>query len=349
MAVRCTQSGCPVATEGKCREGFSPPDTCPYITYSEDDEIEVATTEPASTIYEALPSGEALSTSEVASITRSEPSKIIIFAGPIESGKTTILTSLYESYLEAPFANFLFAGSRTLVGFERRCHNARESSGRLEAKTSHTSHREGVLFLHLRLGIRDGQRVTKKTLLLSDISGEQFKKIRDSSDATKEMTILSHADHLCLVIDGEKLSNVAQRQTVRNETRLILRSIVEGNALSPKCQVDVVFAKWDAVVDGPTSDDTEEFIRGLKHSLETIAGVPKLNYFEVAARPVSPSLQYAHGLPTLLRSWLQSDTWSGKSNISLLKHNGSERQFDLYTSRMLMTHQIESMINVQAV
>src|SRR5436189_2638822 len=144
----CTREGCQIATTGKCLEGFEPVNTCPYLSVAAIPTGEAASSETAA--FVDLPSGEALTEIQASEITRQGLTRVVVLAGPSGSGKTTILTSLFESFLEAPFGNFLFAGSRTLVGFERRCHDARIASGRTEAHTVHTQV-EPTEFLHLRL------------------------------------------------------------------------------------------------------------------------------------------------------------------------------------------------------
>lgn len=56
----------------------------------------------------------------------------------LRAGKTTLVAALYEKFNEAPFANYLFAGSKTLVAMERRSHLARLTSGALRPDTERT-------------------------------------------------------------------------------------------------------------------------------------------------------------------------------------------------------------------
>jgi hypothetical protein len=129
--ANCSQQGCPFSISGRCLEGFEPPSICPYQTRQDVQQDEVATYVSQDLVD--LPSGEALTERQAAEVARDELSKVIIIAGPFNSGKTTILTSLFEAFQEAPFGNFQFRGSRTLFGFERRCHLGRMESGNEEA------------------------------------------------------------------------------------------------------------------------------------------------------------------------------------------------------------------------
>src|SRR3990172_2742237 len=106
-----TQEGCQVGSTGKCVEGFDPPSTCPYLTSSSIPDA--GADAPAQSAFIDLPKGEALTEVQASDVTREGPTRVVVLAGPADSGKTTIITSLFEAFLEAPFANFLFAGSRT--------------------------------------------------------------------------------------------------------------------------------------------------------------------------------------------------------------------------------------------
>jgi hypothetical protein len=279
-----------------------------------------------------LPSGEALNETQAAEVTRQGATRVVIIAGPSDSGKTTILTSLFESFLEAPFANYLFAGSRTLVGFERRCHDARPASQRSIAHTGHTA--TGVVeFLHLRLMAASGSVIGSQNLLLSDISGEQFKRLRDHSDAVKKMTMLKRADHLCLVIDCQKLIDPGLRHVARNEARALLRSIVEADALSSSCKVGLVFAKWDLVVTAKDSAGIKAFVAETQANLEPLLRqVAASQTFEVAARPTNTRVPFAFGLPTLLRYWLQEPPLGSRPEVYVPRHADGGRESTRFAS-----------------
>jgi hypothetical protein len=252
-----------------------------------------------------LPEGDALTAESAARIVRARLTRVVVVAGSPGSGKTTLLTSLYESLQEAPVAGFLFAGSETLVGFERRCHEARQSSGRATPHTKRTPPAEGLRFLHLRLARSDGTRVPD--LLLSDISGEIFDQVKDSTEDCKALTVLLRADHLVLLIDGEKLISPVTRYSAHTDARSLLRSIIEAKMLSSNCTVDVVFTKWDLIEAVEQAAESKAYIRQIETQFTTLfkAHGAALRFCPVAARPSSDVLQFAHGIPRLLQAWLE--------------------------------------------
>ncbi len=332
----CPQPGCQLGVSGRCLEGFDPPETCPHQQELHNDYDESVAYVEQDLI--TLPSGEALTDAQAAAVAASGPTKLIVIAGPYSSGKTTILTALFEAFQEAPFGNYTFRGSRTLVGFEKRCHLGRKESGQETAETSHTSVREGVVFLHLDLAFRDHQSATNENILLSDISGELFRQLRDVGETVDQIKSLKRADHLCIVIDGEKIVGRESRQVARNDSRSILRSIIEADVISSKCAIDLAISKWDLVVEALQSEGGDSLASFLEETIKVVRDVAphrQFRLFEVAARPpVEARVPFAHGLPTLLRAWMDHDEVSGGGRpLFYPAHEG--RQFNRYTAAVL--------------
>jgi hypothetical protein len=344
----CSQPGCPFGVSGRCLEGFDPPSTCPYQTQQDMPQDEVATYAAQELVD--LPSGEALTERQAAEVAREDLSKVIIIAGPFNSGKTTILTSLFEAFQEAPFSNFQFRGSRTLFGFERRCHLGRMESGNEEADTTHTSLREGIVFLHLALAAIEKGELRHSNLLLSDVSGELFRRLRDSSAVAKEFEALARADHLCIAIDGEKISTHEGRHVARNDSRSILRSVIESSNLAPNCVIDIAFTKWDVVVEAlesPESSDVQAFIDATRSALASIASSFEVRFHEIAARPsLNAKVPFAHGLPTLLRSWMDNSRNEDEQTVVYAPAT-KLREFNRFTDAVIARNHLEKIYDVR--
>jgi hypothetical protein len=345
MNYSCTHEGCQVATTGKCLEGFDPPDTCPYLPTTTISSPDTASSGlPA---FVDLPSGEALTETQASEVTRQSLTRVVVLAGPSASGKTTILTSLFESLLEAPFGSFLFAGSRTMVGFERRCHDARTTSGRQIPHTGKTT-TDTIDFLHLRLASATGGLRTPQSVLLSDISGERFRRLRDSTKAVQEMPMLRRADDLCIVIDGEKLADPTRRHSARNDARMLLRSLIEGRALSASCRIEVVFSKWDLLLAGAGQEPLVSLISETKKTLqETAKNVGTLQFFEIAARPTNSSLPFAFGLPTLLRYWLKEPSGPVRTRLYVPAADKNVREATRFGKSVVEIERLEEFYDVQ--
>jgi hypothetical protein len=346
----CLQPGCPFAVSGRCIEGFDPPSSCPFQAAKDTQQDEAATYVTDGDLVD-LPSGEALTELQASEVVREDSSKVVIIAGPYDSGKTTILTSLYEAFQEAPFSNFQFRGSRTLIGFERRCHLGRSESGADEANTTHTSLREGLVFLHLALAKIEREELQHSNLLLSDISGELFRRMRDSTKVAGEFLVLKRTDHLCIVIDGRKICLPEERHVARNDSRSILRSMMESGNLQPGCVIDVIFSKWDVVVDalsGSDSANIQEFLESTRAALASMAAGFDIRFHEVAARPSKGAkVPFAHGLPTLLRSWMARPRMQEAREVSYVA--SGLREFSRFTSAVIRLKHLEAYYDVRQV
>ena len=256
-------------------------------------------------VVEPYPSGEALTAEEALTITRSAPTRVIVVAGPAGSGKTTLVASLYERFHDGPLAGYLFAGSRTLVGFERRCHLSRRASSRETPDTERTSQAASDVLLHLKVRAElGGPRVD---MLFTDIYGEAFRQAADSTDEAEQLTVLRRADHVALLLDGAKLASPTQRQEPYSQADALLASCLEVGVLGPDSQVQMLVTKADKLRSGPRVETNLAFVADRWAWLEGRYRnrLASLEHFEIAARPESPShLRSAHGLDTLFPLWV---------------------------------------------
>ena len=85
-----------------------------------------------------LPSGNELDDLAAAELQGAQLVRLIVIAGPVKAGKTTLLTTLHDLFQTGPVGAFTFAWSRTLPAFERRCYFSRIASGRSFTETERT-------------------------------------------------------------------------------------------------------------------------------------------------------------------------------------------------------------------
>jgi hypothetical protein len=253
--------------------------------------------------FVALPSAEPMPARDLGLVTAQDETTVVLLAGPVASGKTTVLVSLYELLNEGPVGGLLFAGSKTLIGFERICHPNRAASALQAPATLRTNPSSPTAFLHLRVADTAGERPRMASLLVSDVTGEAFDEARDVANPTiipKE--VWRRADILCIVLDADKLSVATKRQTVRAHARSLLRSARESKLLQPRCKLQIVTTKWDLVVNSQTEDFVTETESLLKEqfgpSFESVSA------HRIAARPTSTRMAYAYGVPSLLTEWV---------------------------------------------
>jgi len=248
--------------------------------------------------------GYEMSAAETEDITLRWPTQLIVFAGAEGSGKTTMLAALHEHLGRGSFAGFDFAGSRSLLGFEKICHANRVVSGGTRPITERTIPAHEAAYYHLALRETIGER-RRWQVLLSALSGELFRWARNSREECKKLTFLSRANTIVVLVDGEKLASLEQRVNAHADAAGILDAFLDANMVPSGCHVEFVFSKLDRI--RAAGDSALAFLKQTQEKLETRfrAHVPHLVFRELAARP-SPSSEeeeLSHGLATAFAAW----------------------------------------------
>ena len=182
--LRCVQPGCTFDVDGICLEGIPAGKDCPHrIRANEHDQEDVAgrPTESSETVesWPSLPDGYELNFDSTAYITRSSDARVVVLAGEPDAGKTTLVTCIFEQFSEGMYAGQKVAWSDTVLSFERICYRSRVSS---EAERPDTERTKGLSprFFHLQLQNKESGKL--KDLLVTDVSGEAYRRALDSQE-----------------------------------------------------------------------------------------------------------------------------------------------------------------------
>jgi energy-coupling factor transporter ATP-binding protein EcfA2 len=279
-----------------------------------------------------LPTGKELDQAGATKLEAARPVRLVVVAGPVGCGKTTLLKSLYELFQWAPVSGYSFAGSNTLPAFERRCYLSRTASERSAVDTERTPYGE-VRYLHLRLAHEDLSH-GELDFLFTDVSGESFERARDSTQECQRLTFLRQADHFLLLLDSEKLVRKEKRWEVAHDSMTLLRSCLDSGMLPGNCLVNILWTKFD-YFEAAGAGEHAQFLSGLKGEIETEFGsrVGRLSFSEIAARPTQVNnLKFGHGLPELLKYWATSSPRERSMNLLPAKTLGT-RESELFASR----------------
>lgn len=332
ISYRCNKEGCKISDGEPCLDQHEKVEDCPNL---------IRTQEPISESLQDsdaidLPSGEDLDFDEATIITRAHITRVIVLAGAVGSGKTTLLASIYENFLRRPIAHYLFAGSRTLIGFDKRCHLARIASLRVTPDMERTKSGFDNKLLHLRVRAKDFLS-PPRDILFSDISGESFEMAKDSDEECKKINVIRRADHFAIVIDGEKLSTLELRHGALNDADLLLRRCIETEMLTDRSLVDVLFTKYDII----KLTDEEENLKFMHH-IETLiksryeSKLKKLHFYKVAALPKKPStLPLFYGLDDIFKSWIERTPFSDSLMSEGVSNFSTVTQYDKYILKLL--------------
>ena len=264
-------------------------------------EEESAAIEPEVEESVRLLRGAALNESELLCLSASRPTRLVVLAGSSASGKTTLISSIYERFQKGPLSGLCFGGSLTLVGFEERCFLARSSSGNASPDTPHTPRQDGFQYLHL--DVRPlADLSSRRDLVFADVTGEMYMEAKDSAEACRQLTILGRANCIWLLMDGAALANVKTRQACLQETRRLLRRLLEEEMIGVDTALELVYSKWDEV-EASHTEDLSLAIQNFDEQLQqTVAPqLLSLRIHRTAASPKkNPNLGVGWGVESLI-------------------------------------------------
>lgn len=328
----CRQKSCNVAQDGLCAEGYNPVTLCrEYIPAGEqidepDAEGIYLDTEKAAGITDdgsrepdgIFFSAEVVSGLEADNILRSSLTRLIVIAGSPDSGKTTLVASIYEAFNKGLFAESMFAGCGTFGGFEKRCFTARLVSERSIAETERTLAERTVRFLNI--STRDNELAEPvQQMLFADISGEIYQNAQVNSEDAGMLRFVSRADHFVVIIDAGKLEDLSLRQTELASSISIIRSLLDEGFLRDDSYVDILFSRWDKAKASTEVEKIKRFVDHIKSKLHTdfAQKVGRLRFYEVAARPeLSVEPPYESILPPLYNLSEVFQGWVNDSPLS---------------------------------
>lgn len=328
QSIRCSNAECNFEVDGRCLEGLAL-DECPHVSVLDIETIEeVEETGVRREGVETLPLslGEALTRGEASSLQRQRASCAIGIVAPNEAGKTSLIASVYDLLQGGAMGGIGFAGSSTLIGFEKVCHNARTSSRREMPHMERTSAGADATFFHLDLLPTDGELVS---LFIADRSGEDYLAVADDLGRSASLFELRRADTLTVLVNGEHLVSSAHRHETKAITSQIVDALVEAGAVRRGCRLALVLTKQDVVLSSQNVErvagDFGEIVAGIVEDHGSYFG--EIERFVIAASPRDLSdIQRGHGMDTLLRFWLQPG--SSPPPVAQLK-NHSSRLMDL--------------------
>ncbi|QDG74808.1 hypothetical protein [Labrenzia sp. PHM005] len=334
MAVpqkNCSNEDCNYRVDGKCVEGYAL-EECPHISsilVEEIEEIEEPESAPEANPIISLFLGEALSREKASELQRKSRSRAVSIVGPADAGKTSLVASIFDLFQKGPFATFNFAGSSTLIGFEKVCHDARAASRRDAPHMERTIAGAEATFFHLDLLSAQSDLVS---LFISDRSGEDYLAAADDISRADEFFELRRADVVTLLVNGEHLTMSENRHEVKATTPQIVDALVEAEALRQGGRLAVVLTKQDSVVASPhtvrVQKEFDEIVDAIiQHHGEYFSDIGR---FSIAASPrEAEEVKRGEGVDNLLRYWLLA---AKTPTASRSTESGSTRMIDLLDS-----------------
>lgn len=304
----CANADCRVAETSQCVEGHDLA-ACPYFgrqpDVPEDEEEYDDDLDGQDSAYEAvlLPSADTLNIEAAEQVLRAGNSRVIAVIGPSDSGKTSLIASLYDKFQEGEVNGTEFARSSTLHAFEQTCHDARTASRRGVPHIARTPLGE-VRFYHLELGGGDAGEQTR--LLLADRAGEEYLAVADDISVAGELAEVRRADAVTMLVDGARLIDSGKRHNLRSDILMILQGLHDGDGLRSGCRLALVLTKMDVVQGHNHEERARRDFAGVKADIERLFGTTfsDIAVFHVAASPETDVTPRGTGVGDLLSFWL---------------------------------------------
>lgn len=332
--LTCSNADCSLASDGKCVEGYEIAE-CPHAgrisidDIPEAEEPEFVVTQPEPPI--ALASGEALDRDRASILQRRRVSRSIGLIGPNDSGKTSLIAGIYDLLQERPLSGVAFAGSSTLLGFEKVCHLARAASRRNAPHTERTSRGVDATFFHLDLY---QEEVGLTSLFIGDRSGEDYLAATDQISQADQFFEIRRADCVTLLVNGAQLADSGLRHEVRAAAPQMVDALVEAGAIRAGCRLAIVLTKKDSVIASPHAERVQKDFDGLVKSIgASHAGyLGEVRPFVIAASPKDcERVARGEGVGDLLLFWLRANPPAVALGDDAPRN--FERMIDLFTHK----------------
>lgn len=281
-----------------------------------------------------LPSGEALSMSEIYPISATENSKFVVMIGATGSGKTTLISFLYQIFLSpSRIKGYYFAGSKTLSAFEERSFYSRTVSYEATPDTIRTPRGLSNNILHIRILKKETSEITN--LLLADISGEDYESVIGNTYAAKEsFPIVSYAKSVVVLLDGNKLIKPRDRIDTIQQTIHLLKTFADSKLIRDDADIFLVISKFDLI----KSRNDKELLTRINEITDKISEqVPnicnKLKLIKTAAMPNDENVvDIGYGVEDLLSCLLNRNILLKECTPII----NMDSQFDLWKIRRLI-------------
>lgn len=298
----CTQTECSLITTGRCVNGLEPEDcpnrkinvlkdTIPIPSITEDERL-------PETIR--LPWGESFSEEEISHITYRYPCRLILAIGEPSCGKSTLYAALFDSFQKGGLGEYIFASTKTPIGFEKICHLARE---KCKGKIPTTERTKSHEFTYLHLAVKN--KVTNEKiehLIFADVNGERFQAAKDNDEEMIKLSVLKRADQIFFIADGGLLLSNGEKHVVRSDAWKIIDRCIQNNMINNQ-GVALVITKCDEINSvGKTEDITNFFVRSTQNKYPDL--ISKVIW--VASRSNNTEVPPRTGLDDFLNTCLRS-------------------------------------------
>lgn len=230
--------------------------------------------------------GEALSDDEKINelMTNSKP-QITILVGFQGYGKTSFISTCYHIVLtEGRVGEYTCYDSETLTGLERRLFLRRYHEA-LEDETPQTirtlrgeAHLLTFRFNHSKNG--------EKLIVISDHSGEDYRRYSEVKGSLEEDILIQNADRLLLFVDVKELIGAGFLPMMERYTSLI-NNMKESGIFKSNVKVQVLYNKYDCIAN--KQEVFEKKSKNLMDKFSKLIGYEIVDTFNIVSNQIDNS------------------------------------------------------------
>lgn len=299
----CSLESCNVLTDGICKAGNDPVESCPNYAsgveaVEEPDESEESQAASPVEIW----ASEKMMLADYSSLARRRRLRTVALVGEPKVGKTTLLCSIYAMFCKRPFADLTFAGSETLLGFAKLQAYAMLNSGRTSPTVPRTSRRDPLAFYHLALA-RSRRDVVD--LVIADRSGETYADARTSTDLIGTLDEFRLADRVCFLLDGARLTSRDDRTAYTRNFRQMINALHDNGALANTKSVEILSTKLDITRRSRAEDISYQSDFQARVASDFNRKGLDISTHEICALPKKDRAVGIVGLDDLIRRWTE--------------------------------------------
>ena len=307
----CGNEACEYADTGKCVEGNAV-EECPYLEPAgqlgdevvDDAEISRDAIARGETSIFSINSGDALSAADGSIVLKSKRASVVALVGQAEAGKTSLIGEVYDAFQYGQYETLRFAGSRTLIAFEKICHKIRGTSRGSDLFEERTDVTPDPVLFHLLVAGKEGNA---KDILIADRSGETYRDMLDRPSMAATCIELRRASVLNLLVDGARLCDPTERASVIIECQQTMQTLAQSSVVDGCSRVNVVLTKLDELDGSSEKERSHSAFETVVKRVETTlpGGSEKLGVYSIAARPHNQLYKKGFGVEALVNDWLE--------------------------------------------
>lgn len=276
--------------------------------------------------YEYIHSGKAMNERELLHFSSRNIVKMVLVAGPYESGKTTLMVMMYHLFREGLNKKLMFKSSYTMKGFWERSDGLLLNSGNSKPEIERTYRGAQDLFLHLGL-VNNKNKF--ENLIFTDVSGELF----SDPDFLKDLPdYFLDSKNVLLVMDGDAMADITKRRSTVHDTKIMFDNLIKYKIITKETNVQIICTKMDKVSQREDQADCEVYINTKYEEIKKMyeMHVAQMKLYKISALNLQENSE-SETLEQIIENCMEENDIQSEKNVT--KKRRLSRSFERFGLR----------------